>query len=90
MDTFDAFIATGALSLGLLIGGLVGLYVAGSARFDLKALTGAVSILGGAGVLAIFHILGNRADAAPREYWAYPIGLLAGAGFIGFTKLLSK
>jgi hypothetical protein len=49
-------------------------------------LTGAVSTLVGAGVLAIFHAFGNPQAAPPPEYWAYPIGLLAGAVVVALLK----
>jgi hypothetical protein len=82
----DVLIASGCGCLGLLIGGLAALYVVRSERLTLGVLSGAVSILSGAGVVAIFHTLGNQQDPPPREYWVYPIGLFVGAGVIGLFK----
>ena len=77
-------IGIGCSCLGLLIGGLVALFVVETDRFNLGALTGAVSILGGAGVIAIFTLIGGPKGAP--EYWFYPVGLLIGATIVALIK----
>jgi hypothetical protein len=79
----DWVIVMGCMCLGLLIGGLVCYFVAEQRQFGLRELSGAVSILAGAGVIAIFHLLGGATSA--REYWFYPLGLL-----IGFVVIASQ
>jgi peptidoglycan/LPS O-acetylase OafA/YrhL len=66
----------GCLALGALIGGLVCHFVVGVREFGLRELSGAVSILSGAGVIAIFHFIGGSGSFC--EYWFYPVGLLFG------------
>ena len=65
--------------LGMLIGALVIHFVVRTPRFDLKALIGAVGVLGSIGALAVFDNLGLK--AGPAGWW-YIIGLFIGAGFI--------
>jgi peptidoglycan/LPS O-acetylase OafA/YrhL len=72
----DWVIIVGCLALGALIGGLVCHFVVGVREFGLRELSGAVSILSGAGVIAIFHFIGGGGNF--REYWFYPVGLLLG------------
>ena len=79
------FVGIGCTCLGLLIGGLVALYVASTKQFNLGALTGAVSTLAGAGIIAVFHTLGGGNAAVP-EYWMYPVGLLIGACVVASLK----
>ncbi len=79
-----AMIGVGCSCLGLLIGGLVALFVVETERFNLGALTGAVSILGGAGVIAVFSLIGGPKSAP--EYWLYPVGLLFGAVIVALIK----
>jgi hypothetical protein len=79
-------VGVGSLSLGLLIGGLVALYVVGTDKFNLGALTGAVSTLAGAGVIAVFHAVAGKDTPADPRYWWYPIGLLIGAVIVGLIK----
>jgi hypothetical protein len=77
-------IGLGCCCLGLLIGGLVALYVVETERFNLSALMGAVSIFGGAGVIAVFNALGGPKGVP--EYWLYPVGLLFGAAIVALIK----
>ncbi len=75
----DWLVAIGCASLGVLIGVMVRIYVARALTFGFAVLTGAISVLGGGGVAAIFTMLSRGfGSPAPREYWAYPIGLLVG------------
>jgi hypothetical protein len=69
----------------MLIGGLVSLYIVQTERFNLGALTGAVSTLAGAGVIAVFHTIGNP-KSYDITYWWYPVGLLFGAVVIALLK----
>lgn len=76
----------GSLCLGILIGGLVIWYVKGQASLSLEGLTGAVSVFAGAGVVAIFRLVGPRGNnsgsgenSSTPGYWLYPVGLLIGA-----------
>ncbi len=79
------FTGIGCTFLGQLIGGLVALYVTSARQFNLGAFTGAVSTLVGAGVIAIFHMVGGD-NAAILEYWMYPVGLLFGAVTVALLK----
>jgi len=85
MDISSYLPGIGAGALGLLIGGLVALYVSQTAKFNLAALTGAVSTLAGAGVMAIFKSI-EGATASTVQYWWYPIGLFFGAVIMGLIK----
>jgi peptidoglycan/LPS O-acetylase OafA/YrhL len=79
-------IGTGCSCLGLLIGGLVALFEVETERFNLSALSGAVSIFGGTGVIAIFNLLGGIKNPPAPEYWLYPVGLLLGAVIVALIK----
>jgi hypothetical protein len=74
----DWLIATGAICLGLLIGVFLAYFISELKTMDHKAIYAAVGVIGGASVIAIFHILGGLNTASRREYWFYPVGLLAG------------
>jgi uncharacterized membrane-anchored protein YhcB (DUF1043 family) len=74
----DCLVSAGTLCLGLLIGILVAYFVFEVKTMDHTALYSAVGVIGGAGVIAIFHLLGGWHSESRREYWFYPIGLLAG------------
>jgi hypothetical protein len=82
----ELLVGVGCGSLGILIGGLVALYIVETEKFNLGALTGSVSTLAGAGVIAVFHMLGGKDAPADPAYWVYPIGLLIGAAFIAALK----
>lgn len=81
----DWIVILGVTSLGSVIGGLVCHYVARTKIFRIKELSSAVSILAGAGVIAIFHFLGG--GGAQKEYWFYPVGLLLGFIVIGSLNI---
>jgi len=51
----DWIIATGVLSLGLLIGILVGWYVNEVKIYTEQVVTSSIGIFAGGGVMAIFH-----------------------------------
>ena len=78
----DWMIATGSVSLGLLVGAMVGWFVSEAEKMDHKALWAAVSIVSGGGVLALFGAFSNT---MPSEVWLYPAGALI--GFIITTAL---
>lgn len=73
----DCVVIAGVLCLGLLIGVLIGYFVFEAEKMDHKALYSAVGVMGGAAVIALFHLLGGLHESR-REYWLYPIGLLVG------------
>jgi hypothetical protein len=73
----DWVVAAGSSCLGILVGTLVGFYVQEAEEWDRKALYGSVSVLVGGGAIALLHFLAGTAGPT-REYWFYPIGLLAG------------
>jgi hypothetical protein len=73
----DWIIAAGTISLGVLIGILVGYFVNEAKKMDKALLTSAIGILAGGGVVAIFSLLGGLKEP-PHEVWLYPCGLLAG------------
>jgi len=64
------------LSLGLLIGILVGWYVNEVKIYTEQVVTSSIGIFAGGGVMAIFHSVAP--SGATREYWLYPVGLLIG------------
>jgi uncharacterized membrane-anchored protein YhcB (DUF1043 family) len=74
----DWLIAGGTFSLGLLIGMFIGYFVFEAEKMDHKVLYSAVGVMGGAAVIALFHLLGGFHAESRREYWLYPIGLLMG------------
>ena len=78
-------IGLGCWALGATIGGIVVHYIANVKEFTLRGLTSTVAILGGAGVIGIFKLMGTPPTVA---FWMYPVGLLIGAGFIAllYTK----
>jgi hypothetical protein len=67
----------GAASLGLLIGMLTGFFAQEVKEWDKRALSSAVPLLTGGGVLGLMH-WASSTDG--HEIWFYPIGLLAGFG----------
>lgn len=78
---FESFIiGFGCFSLGAVLGGIIVHYIALVKEFTLRGLTSVVAILGGAGVIKVFELMGT----SPSElYWMYPVGLLAGAIVVG-------
>ena len=70
-------IASGTISLGVLVGILVGYFVNEAKKMDQTILKSAISILAGGGVVAMFSLLGGLKEP-PHEIWLYPCGLLAG------------
>jgi MFS family permease len=80
-SAMDLLVAGGTFSLGILIGILIAYFVDEADKMDRGVLYGAVGVIGGVGVIAVFHLLGGR-NGTTREYWFYPIGLLVGF-FIG-------
>ncbi|PSO16951.1 hypothetical protein [Bradyrhizobium sp. MOS003] len=75
---FTVIAGIGCTCLGMVVGGIVAFYIAKVREFTLRGLTSVCAIVGGAGVLKIFELLGVPAE--PGVYWFYPIGLLIGAG----------
>jgi O-antigen/teichoic acid export membrane protein len=69
----DWVVICGSLSLGMLVGMLVGFFVQESKTWAHRELSAAVAALAVTGVLAIL-----RFDAHQREIWFYPIGLVVG------------
>jgi hypothetical protein len=79
----DWIIAAGSGCLGFLVGVFLAYFVFELDKMDHKALYAAVGVIGGASVIAIFHLLGGLHVDSRREYWFYPMGLLV--GFIAGT-----
>jgi hypothetical protein len=73
----DWIITVGSLSLGILIGGIVGWYFSESKTITLTVLFGCISALVGSSVLAMFSFLAGKSGPT-HEYWFYPVGLLIG------------
>ncbi|WP_316168771.1 MULTISPECIES: hypothetical protein [unclassified Bradyrhizobium] len=69
----------GATSLGLLIGMFAGFFVQEVKEWDKHALTSAVLVLTGGGVMGFLH-WASGSMGAPDTIWFYPVGLLAGFG----------
>lgn len=78
----DWMVAIGSVSLGLLIGALVGWFVNEAMVMDRPVLSSSVYIMTGGGVLALFAFLAGH---VPREIWLYPLGLLI--GFFAVTAI---
>jgi hypothetical protein len=72
----DWIIASGAMSLGILIGILIAWFLLEVKEMNLKALSSSVVIATGGAVLALFQFLSPSHVA--REVWLYPVGLLLG------------
>jgi hypothetical protein len=77
----DLIIVTGALSLGILIGAIVGWYFSESKIITLTVLAGCISALVGSSVLAMFSFLAGKGGPT-HEYWFYPVGLLIGFAIV--------
>ena len=72
----DSLAVVGTLSLGILLGLIVGWFLDEEQPFTVSGLIAISSILSGAGVLGVFHLVSP--NGALREFWFYPIGLLVG------------
>ena len=68
----DFLMVIGVLCIGLVIGTLVGWYV-NEEGASFRAVAGAVYLLAGSGVVAIFYFVNPMGPT--REYWFYPIGI---------------
>jgi hypothetical protein len=71
-------IVGGTLCLGILIGILMAYFVFEIKVMDRRALYSSVGVIAGAGVIAMFHLLGGLHAESRPEYWLYPVGLLGG------------
>jgi uncharacterized membrane protein YeaQ/YmgE (transglycosylase-associated protein family) len=58
----DWIVAAGALSLGILIGAIVGWYFSESKIITLTVLVGCISALVGSSVLAMFSFLAGKSE----------------------------
>jgi hypothetical protein len=82
----DFLVVSGVVSLGLLVGLLVGWFVNEDQPFTATGLVAAITVLSGAGVLGVFHLI---APAGPtREFWFYPIAVLGGVLIAPFLSVL--
>jgi hypothetical protein len=72
----DFLVVAGVVSLGLLVGLLVGWYVNEDQPFTTTGLLASITVLSGAGVLGVFHLIAPTGPT--REYWLYPVAVLAG------------
>lgn len=72
--------ALGALCLGCFVGALVHLVVSANPSLNIKALGSLISVVLGAGVLAIFTYRGTQ--ELRTEFYTYPIGLLVGYSWV--------
>jgi hypothetical protein len=72
----DWLVIAGVVSLGLLVGLLVGWYVNEEQPFTATGLIASITVLSGAGVLGVFHLIAPA--GATREYWLYPVAVLFG------------
>jgi hypothetical protein len=73
----DLITVLGVTCLGILVGVLVGYYVNEAKKMDYSVLQGSIWVLAGAGVVAVFSLVGGSHEPT-REYWFYPMGLLVG------------
>jgi O-antigen/teichoic acid export membrane protein len=73
----DLLPPVGAMLLGFIIGMLVAFFVQEAKEWTRSALTASVSVLTGAGSMALLHY--GAPD--PQSVWFYPIGLVIGFGF---------
>lgn len=80
----NIIIGIGCWSLGAVIGGIVVHYIAKVHEFNLRGLTAVVAVLGGAGIIKVFEIMGTQPSVA---YWFYPVGLLIGAGGVAALNI---
>ncbi|ARQ01398.1 hypothetical protein [Pseudorhodoplanes sinuspersici] len=72
----DWLVVAGVVSLGFLVGLLVGWYVNEDQPFTATGLVASITILSGAGVLGVFHMIAPTGPT--REFWLYPIAVLLG------------
>ncbi len=73
----DLIVASGSAGLGFVIGALIGFYIDEADKLTLRVISGAISVIAGAGVIAIFRLLSSE-HGITRENWFYGIGLPAG------------
>jgi hypothetical protein len=71
-------VAAGTLCFGIVVGIIVAYYVEEAKVMSARVLSVALGSLGGAGVVAVFTLLGTTRTS--DEPWFYPIGLLGGFG----------
>jgi hypothetical protein len=86
---FDPFVETGmqiyvimgAGCVGLLIGSMVRVVFRNIKTVDVKTLGSIISVMAGAGVIAVFQLVNGKGMQLPAEVWCYPIGLFLGYSF---------
>ena len=54
---------------------------------DVKALGSLLSVMMGAGVIAIFQAVVGKGETLPKEVYCYPIGLFLGYAFTAALEL---
>ena len=81
----NIWMAVGTGSLGILIGSMVRVVFRSLTELNVQTLASLISVLAGAGVIAIFNLMAGGQAGLPNEAWGYPIGLLV--GYV-FTALL--
>jgi len=72
------YVALGTGCRGLLIGSMVRAVFRQLKDIDVKAFGSLISVMAGAGVIAIFQLVNDGVGKLPQEAWCYPIGLFLG------------
>ncbi len=72
----DPIICAGVVSLGLVIGMLVGWFVNEDREFSVGGLVASVTVLSGSGVVGVFQLVAPQGST--REFWLYPVAILIG------------
>jgi len=72
----DILVSSGVISLGLVIGMLVGWFINEDQEFTIGGLVASVTVLSGSGVVGVFQLVAPQGST--REFWFYPIAILVG------------
>jgi hypothetical protein len=83
----DWLILAGALALGILLGWMGCATFVQQREINAKLFGSIISVMGGGVAIVIPKALGGN---WPREWWAYPIGLLVGFCLFGVKEYIEK
>jgi hypothetical protein len=84
------YAASGAGSLGVLVGWMVYHTFVRQERLDAKFLGSIVSVMLGAGVIGFFRVISPSGSPLPQEVYLYLVGLLFGVVMTAALKFVGR